>query len=105
VKYLRFGLAGVALVVGVAFWLRGQQTEEREAFVAFCHATRRGEPWPSVEQRAAAKGWPVVRGGAAGRGREEFLVTLDSKSVRIGCRVTVEGGRVVEARDGELPRE
>lgn len=103
-RYLRFGLAGVALVVGVAWWLRGAQRDEREALVAFCHATRRGEPWPAVEQRAAAKAWPVEPASAAGKARQEYLVTLDSKSVRLGCRVTVEAGRVVDAQEGELPR-
>ena len=102
-KYLKFGLAGVALIVGVAFWLYGAQADERAAFVAFCHATRRGEPWLAVEARAAAQGWPIERANAGGKAREEYLVTLDSKSVRLGCRVTIEAGRVVDAKEGALP--
>jgi hypothetical protein len=98
-------LVGLAALLGAGWWLRGNLVGDRDAFHAFCNATRRAEPWPAVQQRAAAKGWSFVPQSPAGKVPQEFLAAVEVWGYRAGCTVVVKDGRVVETRYGELPAE
>lgn len=103
-KYLRFGTIGIVVLLGVGLWVRSSLVEERDAFLAFCNATRRGEPFPLVLQRAQAKQWTFVRANPSTAKEPEYLATVDVMGYRLGCRVTLgKDGRVLEAKASELP--
>jgi hypothetical protein len=98
-------VAGLLLLGGAAFWLRGAFISGRDEFHAFCNATRRAEPWAQVQARAQAKGWDFVPQSASGREPKEYLAAVDVYGYRLGCTVVVEQGRVVDTRYGELPAQ
>jgi hypothetical protein len=96
-------LAAIAFVLGLGFFLKDQISSRYRELKAFCSATHAGEPWPHVQERAAAKGYEFVRQSRAGEKREEWLVQLELGGDRAGCVVVLEKGRVVDTRFGELP--
>lgn len=102
-SFFRFALFGLVPLALAAVWLRGSIVQERDDFIAFCRATRRAEPWPQVQARAAAKGWDFVAQSPAGKVPAEYLTSTEIFGYRLGCTVVVKDGRVVDTRDGELP--
>ncbi|MEW5739406.1 MAG: hypothetical protein AB1938_10795 [Myxococcota bacterium] len=104
-KYLKWAAVGLVPLLAAAFWLRSSLIGDRDAFHAFCNATRRAEPWPQVQARAQAKGWTFVPQSPAGKQPQEYLAQVDVFGYRLGCTVVVNDGRVVETRYGELPAQ
>lgn len=102
-RYLKVAAIGLVPLLLAAFWLRDSLVDERDAFEAFCNATRRAEPWPQVQERARRKGWSFVPQSPQGKQPEEHLAQVDVFGYRLGCAVVVKDGRVVETRYGELP--
>lgn len=103
-RHLPLLAVAVLVVGGLAAWmLRGHVVDEYQSFRSFCSATRGGEPWQQVKDRAAAKGWEPVRQSREGAQPEEWLFTHEFSSYRVGCVVSLAKGRVITTRLGELP--
>lgn len=103
-KYLKWAAVGLLPLLAAAWWLRGSLVDDRDAFHAFCNATRRAEPWSQVQARAAAKGWSFVPQTSELKDPREYLAQVDVFGYRLGCTVVVgRDGRVVDTRYGELP--
>jgi hypothetical protein len=94
---------GLVPLLAAAFWLRSSLVADRDAFHAFCNATRRAEPWAQVQARAQEKGWDFVPQSASNKEPKEYLAAVEVYGYRLGCTVVVEKGRVVDTRYGELP--
>ena len=97
-------VVAVLVIGGLAAWSwRGRITDDYKSFKNFCSATRGGEPWTQVKDRAREKGWEPVRQSREGVQPEEWLFTHEFSSYRVGCVVSLSKGRVVTTRLGELP--
>lgn len=98
-------IAGLVALLVVGGWLRSRLVDDRDAFHAFCNATRRAEPWTAVQARAAQHGWSFGPQSPSNREPKEYLSAVDVFGYRLGCTVVVKDGRVVETRYGELPAD
>jgi hypothetical protein len=96
-------IAGLLALLAAGAWLRSSLVADRDAFHAFCNATRRAEPWPAVQARAAEHGWSFVPQSPSSQEPKEYLAAVEVFGYRLGCTVVVKDGRVVDTRYGELP--
>lgn len=98
-------LAAAVLVIGAlaAWWWRGQISAEYALLKNFCNATRGGEPWSLVKDRAREKGWEPVKQSRDGVQPEEWLFVHEFSSYRAGCVVVLKKDRVVTTRFAQLP--
>jgi hypothetical protein len=96
-------VAALVALLAAGAWVRSSLIADRDAFHAFCNATRRAEPWSAVQARAAEHGWSFVPQSPSGQEPKEYLAQVELFGYRLGCTVVVKDGRVVDVRYGELP--
>ncbi len=101
--YLKWSLTGLVPMMLVALWLFTRSADDSEALKGFCQSTRGGEPWSHTLERAHERGFDVVPGNDSRSARREYLLINNRLGATMGCRITVEQGRVVETRTGQTP--
>lgn len=85
----------------LALWVRGQLLTDRQALAGFCQSTRGGELWARTLERARERGFDFVLASNSAQSRVDYLAIVDAFGTGLGCRITVEKGRVVATSFGD----
>ena len=88
-------------MLALALWVRGQLLTDRQALAGFCQSTRGGELWARTLERAHERGFDFVLASNSAQSRVEYLAIVDAFGTGLGCRITVEKGRVVATSFGD----